>query len=186
MYKKATGYSGLNRESLLSFLRPGRIDRNLVLKEVTEFEPAILDPLLDEHVNNSDSFYFHKTSEFLNWKFLNNEHYDVNGYYILYNDKIRGYCATWNDGIEKKIVDILIEKNDIKIFEKTLSAMSHLSRKQGMKRLVIYATPNCWYESAIRRHFFIRRWEFDFITRTFDKTLPSSDWVIHIGDFDIF
>ena len=186
VYKKATKYSGLNRESILSFIRPGKLNSDLILENVNEFKPAILDPILDQYLRNSNHCYFHKTSEFLNWKFLNNKHYDVHGYYILYNEKIRGYCATWNDGIEKKIVDILIEKNDVKIFEKTISSLSHLSRKQGMKRLVIYATPNCWYQRALRRHFFIRRWDFDFITRTFDKTLPTSDWVIHIGDFDIF
>lgn len=186
VYKKATKYSGLNRESILSFIRPGRLHRDVTLEKVAEFNPSVMDPALKQYVNDSNRFYFYKTSEFLNWKFLNNKHYDVAGYYILYNDKVCGYCATWNDGIEKKIVDILIEKNNIKIFEKTLSSLSYLSRKHGMRRLVIYATPNCWYERALRRHFFIRRWDFDFVTRTFAKTLPSADWVIHIGDFDIF
>ena len=186
VYKKATKYSGLNRESLLAFARPGKVHRELILEEVAEFKPAVLDPILEQYINDSKHFYFHKTSEFLNWKLLNNKHYDVTGYYIIYNDNVCGYCATYDDGIEKKIVDILIQNNNIKIFEKTISSLSMLARKQGMQRLVIYATPNCWYENALKRHFFIKRWDFDFITRTFEKTLPCANWVIQIGDFDIF
>lgn len=186
VYKKVTKYSGPNRESILSFARPGGLHSDLILEEVTEFNPAILDPVLERYLNDSNYCYFYKTSAFLNWKFLNNKHYDVNGYYVLYKDKICGYCVTYDDGIEKKIVDILIEKNNIKIFKKTISCLSYLSRKQGIRRLVIYATPNCWYEKALRRYFFIRRWDFDFITFTYGKPLPNSDWVIHIGDFDIF
>ncbi len=186
VYKKITKYPGASVESILSFIRPGRLHRDVSLEEVTEFDPAVLDPFLDRYLCNSNHCYFHKTSAFLNWKFLNNKHYDVTGYYILCKDDISGYCVTYNDGIEKKIIDILIEKNDTRVFEKTISYLVHLSRKQGMRQLVIYATPKCWYERALRRRFFIRRWDFDFITRTFAKTLPSSDWVIHIGDFDIF
>jgi hypothetical protein len=186
VYKKPTRYSGLNLESILSCIRPGRLHENVILQEVNEFDAVVLDPLLDEYMRTSDHFYFRKTSEFLNWKFLNNRHYDVSGYYIVKNGTIRGYCTTMNDGIEKKIIDILVERNDKKIFETTISSLSHLSRKQGLRRLVVYATPNCWYEKALKRHLFIRRWEFDFITLAFSKTLPRKDWVIHIGDFDIF
>ena len=85
VYKKATKYSGFNRESILSIVRPGKLHTNLILKNVNEFKPAILDPLLDRYLRNSNCCCFHKTSEFLNWKFLNNKHYDVIGYYILYN-----------------------------------------------------------------------------------------------------
>jgi hypothetical protein len=186
VYKKVTRCSGFNRESVLSFLRPGRVDRNIEMKEVTQFDPAVLAPLLERQIGNSNYCYFCKTSEFLNWKFLNSKYYDVQGYYILRDGKVQGYCATWNHGIEKKVVDILIAGDQIGLFDKTISGLSYISRKQGIKRLVIYATQNCWYEKALKRHFFIRRWDFDFITRTFDKTLPSSEWVIHIGDFDIF
>jgi hypothetical protein len=186
VYKKITKYSGVNRESLLSLLRPGRPHTDLILERVSEFKPEILDPMIDLYVKDSRRFYFYKTSEYLNWRFLKNRHYDVTGYYILYNDKVCGFCATYDDGIEKKIVDILIENDDIKLFEKTISCLSHLSRKHGKTRLVIYATPGCWYEKALKRHFFIRRWDFDFITKSFADTLPDADWVIHIGDFDIF
>ena len=186
VYKKATKYSGANRESILSFARPGRPHGDLVLKEVPEFEPSVLDPVIEEHLNHSDRTYFYKTADFLNWKFLQNKHYQVTGYYILYKDNLCGYCATYDHGIERKIVDFLIAGNDVKVFEKTISYLSYLSRKRGMERLVIYATPSCWYERALKRHFFIRRWDFDFITRTFETALPNSDWIIHVGDFDIF
>ena len=186
VYKKITTYSGPNRESILSFIRPGKLHKDLTLKKVDEFEPDILDPALGQHLDNSDYLYFHKTSTFLNWKFLSNKRYDVTGYYILYEDKVKGYCATYNNGIEKKIVDIQIEDNNIKVFEKTIASLSYLARKEGMRRIVIYATPNCWYEKALKRHLFIRRWDFDFIIRTFNEKLPDAGWVIHVGDFDIF
>jgi hypothetical protein len=185
VYKKITKFGTISPEGILSFARPGKLHRDLTLQEVTEFEPSTLDPILQEHVQTSNHFYIHKTSEFLNWKFLNNKQYNLTGYYILYKGKVCGYCVTYDDELEKKIVDILIEENNIEIFEKIISNLGYLSRRKGMRRLVIFATPNCWYERALRRHFFIQRWEFDFIIRTFDTTLPSSDWIIHIGDFDI-
>jgi hypothetical protein len=110
----------------------------------------------------------------------------VNGYYIVDDNQVSGYCATYDEGIERKIVDMLVENDDIRIFEKAVSSLAYLSKKDGIQRLVTYATPGSWYESALKKHFFIKRWDFDFITRTFDKPLPNSDWVIHIGDFDIF
>jgi hypothetical protein len=186
VYKKITSFSGRNRESILSFIRPGKLYKDVTLKKVDEFEPDVLDPALGRHMDNSDYMYFHKTAAFLNWKFLSNKRYDVAGYYILYEDKVKGYCAVYNDGIEKKIVDIQIEDNNIEVFEKTISSLSYLAGKEGIRRLVIYATPNCWYEKALKRHLFIRRWDFDFITRTFNEKLPDAGWVIHVGDFDIF
>lgn len=186
VYKKITKFSGLNLESLLSFAKPGKRQRDLTLEQVSKFNPVLLDPLLERYLRESRDFYFYKTSVFLNWKFLNNKHYKVKGYYIKYKDKICGYCATYDDGFERKIVDLLVEKNDVTTFDKTISFLSYYSRLDGMRRLVMYATPNCWYEENLRKHFFIQRWDFDFITHTFDKTLSSSDWVIHIGDFDIF
>lgn len=186
VYKKATKYSGLNRESLLSLARPGSLQRSLILQQVDEFQPEILDPLLDQYLRDSNHCYFHKTTEFLNWKFFHNKHYEVTGYYILYKGKVSGYCITYDHGTERKIIDVLIKKNDVRIFKKTVSCLSYLSRKQGMKRLVIYSTPNCWYERPLRSYFFIKRWDFDFLIRTFQESLPMSHWVIHSGDFDIF
>jgi len=185
VYKKVTRYSGVNRESILFFARPGKLHKDLTLKKVNEFDPDILNPVIDQFLKTTNQLYFYKTSAFLNWKFLNNKHYDVTGYYILYRGNVIGYCTTYNDGIEKKIVDILLKENDIKLFEKTISTLAYVSRKEGLRRLVIYATPNCWYEKALKRHFFIWRWDFDFITLSF-QPLPETNWIIHIGDLDIF
>ena len=167
-------------------MRPGKLHDDLELQEVSEFEPSVLDPVLERHLKNSSYSYFHKTSTFLNWKYLNNKHYKVTGYYILDDDQVYGYCTTCDEGIEKKIVDILVKNDDIRIFEKAVSSLAHVSKEQGLKRLVLYATPDCWYEKCLKKLFFIKRWDFDFITRTFDKSLPNSKWIIHVGDFDIF
>ena len=185
VYKKAVKLAGVSRESVISLARPGKLHRDLTLKKVTQFDPDILNPITDHYLKASDRLYFYKTADFLNWKFLNNKHYAVTGYHVLYNGTIIGYCTTYNDGIEKKILDIQLKKNDVKWFEKTISTLAYLSRKEGLRRLVIYATPGCWYEKALKRHFFIRRWDFDFITREF-KSLPDKGWIIHIGDLDVF
>ncbi len=186
VYKKATKPSGLNRETFLSFIRPGRPHSDVILEETSQFESHILDPIINSCLANSTYRFFFKTSAFLNWKFLNNRHFDVTGYYVVRNGRVCGYCTTHRSGSENKVVDIVVENDDIQIFEKTLSCLSHLTRNHGMNRLVIYATPGCWYERALKRHFFFRRWEFDFITHTYSKAIPDANWIIHIGDFDIF
>ena len=55
-----------------------------------------------------------------------------------------------------------------------------------MRRLVMYATPGCWYESTIKRLLFIFRWDFDYIIRSFNENMDRGNWMIHIGDFDVF
>lgn len=185
VYKKVVGFAGVSLESLLSLSRPGKLHRDLTLEEMTQFEPDTLNPVIEQNLNNSNRLYFYKTTDFLNWKFLNNKHYDVTGYHVRLNGDVVGYCATYNDGIEKKILDIQLKENNIKWFEKTISTLAHISKKDGLRRLVIYATPDCWYEKALRRHFFIKRWDFDFITREF-RPLPDTGWIVHIGDLDVF
>ena len=103
VYKKAVKYSGLNRESAISFFRPGKLHQDLTLEKVSRFDPDILNPVIGKSLRVSDRLYFYKTTEFLNWKFILNKHYDVTGYYILHDGATIGYCATYNDGIEKKI-----------------------------------------------------------------------------------
>ncbi len=186
VYKKATKFSGPNLESVLSFARPGRRQKDLVLEEVSEFDPAVLDPLLEKNLEDSKDSYFYKTTEFLNWKFLSNSHYKVRGYYIKYRDNVAGYCLTYDAGFERKVADILIENNDVNICDRTISHLSYCAGREGKRRLVFYATPDCWYEKTLRRHCFIRRWDFDFITRTYDTILPRTRWVVHVGDFDMF
>lgn len=185
VYKKAVRFAGVSLESLISLVRSGKIHQDLKLEKVTQFEPVSLNPVIEQNLKTSDRLYFYKTADFLNWKFLNNKHYDVIGYHILYDGNIIGFCTTYNDGIEKKILDIQLKKKDVKWFEKTISTLAYLSRKEGLRRLVIYATPGCWYEKALKRHFFIRRWDFDFITREFTP-LPDTGWIVNIGDLDVF
>jgi hypothetical protein len=186
VYKKVTKYSDLNFESILSFMRPGKCHKGLQLEKVVRFQSHVLDAILERYLDKSAHFYFHKTTGFLNWKFLDNRHYRVNGYYIWHKGTVVGYCVTYDHDRERRVLDILIDDNDIKLYEKVISYLSYMSRKDGIKRLAIYSTPNSWYEKALKRHFFLFRWDFDFITRTFRKPLPCKDWIIHIGDFDIF
>ncbi len=186
VYKKVTKFSGPNLESILSFVRPGRRHKDLLLEEVSEFDSAVLDPLLEKCLGDSKDSYIYKTTEFLNWKFLSNKHYKVRGYYIKHRGKVAGYCATYDAGFERKVADILIGNNDINIYDQTLSHLSHCAGLEGKRRLVVYATPDCWYEKTLRRNCFIRRWDFDFITRTYDTILPGLQWIIHVGDFDMF
>jgi hypothetical protein len=186
VYKKATKSSGLNPESMLAIVRPGKQYQDIELIKIGEFEQDVIDPIIERYHKSSDHFYFYKTSEFLNWKFLNNKRYNMQGYYIVYKNQIAGYCVTYDDDIERKIVDILVEKNNVEIFEKTVAYLALITKKQGLKRLSIYATPDCWYEKALKRQIFIRRWDFDFITRALSKKLPDAKWVIHIGDLDVF
>jgi hypothetical protein len=186
VYKKAVSYSGANLDSVLALARPGKLHNDVTLTKATQFDSSELEPLLDRYLDKSEHYYFHKTTQFINWKLLNNKRYDVIGYYILKNEELCGYCATCDNGTERRVVDLLIADDNTNIFNKTISTLAYFARKQGMKGLIIYATPNCWYEKYLRRQLFIRTWDFDFIVRNLSKRLPTTNWIIQIGDFDIF
>jgi hypothetical protein len=186
IYKKSIGYSGFSPESLLAILKRGKLSRDFALNEVKEFDPRLLNGILSNHAKNVNYSYFYKTGEFLNWRFLGNKHYDTVGYLIEDRGITRGYLVTFDDGIETKIVDFLIDNDDVELFEKTICSLAYIASKKGKKRLVIYATPNCWYLKVLKRQMFIYRWEFDFITALLNKVPIHPDWVIQIGDFDIF
>lgn len=186
VYKKAIGFSGLSVESGLSLLRRGRRGKRVQLREAAEFEPDMLRGIVEDYARQSGNLYFYKTPEFLNWRYLRNGHYDTTGYYILRNDRACGYCITWDQAGERKIIDMLVQGNDAGAFEAAIGWLACSAREQGMRRLVMYATPGCWYESTLKRLLFIFRWDFDFIVRTSNKDMESGNWLIHIGDFDIF
>jgi hypothetical protein len=138
------------------------------------------------HLKESKYSYFYKNTEFLNWKYLRNKHYDTVGYLIEEKGVIRGYIVTFDNGIETKIVDFLVDNDDVELFKKTISSLAYVAAKKDKKRLVIYVTPNCWYLKVLKRQMFIYRWEFDFITAFLNKVPIYPNWVIQIGDFDIF
>ena len=186
VYKKVTGFSGFGPEGLLSLLRPGGERKGLTLSRTGEYDPAILDPVIEGCRAISGFTFFYKTSAFLNWKFLRNTHYRIDGYYLMSGERVRGYCLTYDTPKERRIIDILVEDNDPVLFGKALSTLSHMTRKDGLSRLAIYAVPGCWYEKTLKRHFFFRRWELDFIARSMGDEPPDGDWVIHMGDFDMF
>lgn len=186
VYKKAIRFSGLNVESGLSLFRRGRTGGNVRLEEVNEFDPGALNEILDAYAKHSKALYFHKTAAFLNWRYLRNAHYKTIGFYILRNDRVCGYCVAWDQGAERKIVDILVEGNDVGVFEAAIGLLASSARRRGMRRLVLYATPGCWYEPTIKRLLFFRRWEFDYIIRSFREDTDKDNWLIHIGDFDVF
>jgi hypothetical protein len=186
VYKKSIGFSGLSFESILAILKPGKLSKDLNLKEVREFDQKLLDPMLINHVKGSKYTYFYKNTDFLNWKYLRNKHYDLKGYLIKDKGIFCGYILTFDDGIETKIIDFLIENDDVGVFERTISSLAHIASRKGKKRLVIYATPNCWYRETLKKQMFIRRWDLDFITATLNNKPISGNWIIQIGDFDIF
>jgi hypothetical protein len=186
VYKKSIRYSGLSLESILATLKPGKLSKDFTLKEISEFNPKILDAILMNHAKESRYSYFYKNTAFLNWKYLRNKHYDLTGYLIEDKDIVRGYIVTFDNGTETKIIDFLIDKDDVGIFERAIRSLAYIASKKDKKRLVIYATPNCWYLKVLKRQMFIYRWEFDFITTLLNKMTIHPDWVIQIGDFDIF
>jgi hypothetical protein len=186
IYKKSIGYSGFSPESLLAILKRGKLSRDFALNEVKEFDPRLLNGILSNHAKNVNYSYFYKTGEFLNWKFLGNKHYDTVGYLIEDRGITRGYLVTFDDGIETKIVDFLIDNDDVELFEKTICSLAYIASKKGKKRLMIYATPNCWYSKALKKQMFIYRWDFDFITANLNRVPIGDQWVMHMGDFDIF
>ncbi len=186
VYKKAIRFTGLNAESGLSLLRRGKGSGDVRLRETSEFEPEALAPVVEEYARHSEDLYFYKTPAYLNWRYLRNQRYETIGYYILRNHRVCGYCVTCDEGIESKIVDILVLGNDTGVFESVIGRLAVLGRRRGMRRLVMYATPGCWYEATIRRLLFIRRWDFDYIIRAFNEEAGKGGWLIQIGDFDVF
>lgn len=186
VYKKSIGYSGLSAETLLAIFKRGKLIKDFTLAEVKRFDPEILNEILTDHTKTAKYSYFFKSCEFLNWKYLDNKHYETAGYLIKDKGITRGYIVTFDQGIETKIVDFLIDKDEVGVFERTISSLAHIAAKKNKKRLVIYATPNCWYLKVLKRQMFIYRWEFDFITALLNKVSIYPDWVIQIGDFDIF
>jgi hypothetical protein len=151
VYKKSIGYSGLSAETFLAILKRGKLNKDVTLKEVKKYDPEVLDEILMNHAKTAKYSYFFKSCEFLNWKFLGNKHYDTVGYLIEDKGITRGYVVTFDDGIETKIVDFLIDKDDVELFEKTISSLAYVASRRGKKRLVIYATPNCWYLNALKK-----------------------------------
>ncbi|ABB32251.1 hypothetical protein GeomeDRAFT_1548 [Geobacter metallireducens RCH3] len=186
VYKKITNASGLNAESVLSFVKPGRRHADLSLNLVSRFSPEQLDPVLERYRRASKHAYFHKTAAFLNWKFLGNLHYQTTGYQIMAGDRVCGYCVTYDTGSERKILDIIVEGDDPELFRKAISHLARLASEQGIQRLVIYATPDAWYEPLLRKMVFLKRWDIDFLTHAFTDNLPDKGWVVHCGDFDMF
>jgi hypothetical protein len=186
VYKKATGFSGVKAESLLALLRPGKAEKELSLREVKAFDPEVLDPVVDAYLERSPHSYFYKPCSFLNWKFMNNRHYGVRGFYIQRKGEVCGYCVTWDEGVERKIVDILIQNDEKDVLEKALSTLAYAARHEGRKRLVVFGTPGCWYESCLKKHLFLPRWSFHFLTRACRAGDLGGSWIIHPGDFDIF
>ena len=185
-YKKALRLSGWKKESLLALLRPGKTHSDVRLQETSQFEARVLDPVLAQHLVNSQEAYFHKTTDFLNWKFLYNKRYRTAGYYIFFHGSVKGYCITYDDGNICKVLDVLVDDNGEYVFSKTVSTLAYLTKKRGLSQLMIYATPDCWYRKLLHKHFFFPRWEFEFIFLDFSEQISNANWVVHIGDFDVF
>jgi hypothetical protein len=186
VHKKSIRYSGFSRESFLALLKPGRMKREFSLREVNKFDPETLTRIIDHHLEKASYGYFFKTAEFINWKYLQNKHYALRGFLIEDKGIIRGFVVTCDADTELKVIDFLVENDDIEVFEKTLSALAYIGSRNGKRRLVIEATPECWYLKALKKQFFFRRWDFDFLAVSLNGTPIPDQWVLQAGDFDIF
>jgi len=186
VHKKSIGSLAFSREGFLSLLRPGRPHKDFTLQKVDEFDPGILKSIIDRHFEKASYGYFVKTVEFINWKYLENQYYLLKGFLIQDHGITRGFVVTHDDGAELKIIDFLIENDDTSVFEKTINALAYTGSRNGKKRLVIYATPDCWYLKSLKKQLFFRRWDFDFLTISLKGTPMPDCWVLQVGDFDIF
>jgi hypothetical protein len=185
VYKKVVSPSGLNGESLLAFLRPGKSFKDFALIKTEKFKSELLDEIIDNHRQKSQYTYFHKTTEYLQWRFMKNTFYRFEGYIIQYKNDIRGYLVTFRDRGELKVADFLISDDDPDMFLRAMLSLVRMGSEQGLKRLVIYAAPNCWYLGTLKKLFFFKRWTVDFIAVSLNgKRLPDN-WVINMGDFDV-
>ena len=185
VYKKVISPSGLNRESLLAFVRPGKSYKDFALIRTERFGSELLDEIIQNHQKESHYAYFHKTTEYLQWRFIENTFCKFEAYIIQDKDAIRGYVVTFKDKGELKVVDFLIADDDPDIFLRAIMSLAHMGSKQGLKRLVIYASPGSWYLGTLKKLFFIKRWTIDFIAASLNgKSLPDN-WVINMGDFDV-
>jgi hypothetical protein len=185
VYKKVISPSGLSKESLLAFVRPGKAYKDFNLVRIEQFESEPLNQIIRNHLKKADYSYFYKTPEYLQWRFLDNTFFKCEGYVIQDKETIRGYVIILKDKGELKVIDFLIAGDDPDIFLKTIMSLAHMGSKQGLKRLVMYATPGCWYLSTLKKLIFIKRWTIDFIAAPLnEKSLPHN-WVINMGDFDV-
>jgi len=185
LYKKFIGRSGSFAERMLSLLRPGKQNTKVRLTPTALFEPGLLDSIINDHVAHTKYSRFHKSAAFLNWKFLQNSFYQCKGYYIESRGRVCGYVVVCEDADQLKIADFLIEHDDTEIFEAMVQTLACTGAANKHKRLVIYATPGCWYVWSLRKHFFFRRWSFEYIAAVIGQKNIDPNWVVQMGDFDI-
>jgi hypothetical protein len=185
VYKKIISPSGLNRESFLAFVRPGKAYKDFALIKTEQFDSTLLNEIIQNHQKESHCAYFHKTTEYLQWRFLENTFYKFEGYMIKDKDALQGYVITLRDKGELKVIDFLVAGDDPDIFLKTIMSLAHMGSKQGLKRLAMYATPNCWYLGTLKKLVFLKRWTIDFIAASLNEQKLPYNWVINMGDFDV-
>lgn len=185
VYKKIIGTPRLSKESLLAFVRPGKSYKDFNLMRVDQFASEPLDKIILNHLKKADYPYFYKTPDYLQWRFLNNSSFNCEGYLIEDKDAIRGYVVTLEDRAELKVMDFLIDEDNPDIFLKTIMSLAYLGSKQGLRRLVMYATPGSWYLGILKKIVFIKRWTIDCIAVALNHQQLPDNWVIHMGDFDV-
>jgi hypothetical protein len=185
VFKKVISPSGLSKESILAFVRPGKTYKDFALIKTEQFDSTLLDEIIRNHLKQADYPYFHKTTEYLQWRFLDNTFYKCEGYMIRDKDALRGYVITLRDKNEMKVIDFLITDDDQDIFLRAIMSLAHMGSKQGLKRLVMYATPNCWYLGTLKKLVFLKRWTIDFIAALLNGESLPDNWVINMGDFDV-
>lgn len=185
-YKKITYPDGFNLKSLLCAYKPGRQFKDLRLEKTPEFSSQPLNDVIENYHRSSNQAYFYKSTEFLNWKFLSNKKYSIDGYIIHFKDKVTGYVITHQKGNELKVIDILVENNDEEILRKTLLTLSRMATRNKKTNLSIVATPNAWYRPSLEKLGFFHRWSTDYVSLSSSNTVPDDAWVVQLGDLDVF
>ena len=185
VYKKVISPSGLSKESVLAFVRPGKSYKDFNLVRVAKFESEPLNQTIRDHLKKADYTYFYKTPEYLQWRFLDNTFFKCEGYLIEDKGDIQGYVVTLQNKGELKVIDFLIAEDDTEIFRRAMMNLAHIGSKEGLKRLVIYATPNCWYLGILKKLIFIKRWTIDCIAASLNGQKLPDKWLINMGDFDV-
>jgi hypothetical protein len=186
VFKKIVYPSGLNLRSLLFMVVPGRFYKDVTINPVEKFLPEEVDKMLEDYRLWCKDAYFPKTSAFLNWKFLENKHYNIVGYMILSEGRPCGYIITYDEDKERRVLDFVVEKNDPEIFRKAFSTLNKLTAQQKISTVTVTATPNAWYRPLLSKMAFFNRQKIDLITLDESNAIPDSAWIVNIGDLDVF
>ncbi len=186
IYKKVISSKLFSPRKVLSWLKQGREYEGFALTRIDKFAGTDVDSVIERNITTSEFAYFHKSAEYLDHKFLRNQSYATVGYLLVRDGKTLGYVVTWDNGTERSVLDLLVERNSPELLKMALSHLVVQCNRDRVEILSVHAAENTWYEPILKSLLFLNRDEFDFITRPFNAELAGVPWSIHHGDFDVF